>query len=138
MLCEFQQKPLIWGIDARLTMTNADERWRDVRSKCHTRHLAYAIRDRYPQGENRGHENVKERCTVRLLVYYIFYGLNIQPRHQPIENIRSRQLVSYPFILLSMVWPGHESWILMQILASQLSSTLILVWPGLNYVSLVI
>jgi excinuclease UvrABC nuclease subunit len=30
-------------------------------------------------------------------------GLNIQPRHQPIENIRSRQLVSYPFILLSMV-----------------------------------
>jgi hypothetical protein len=30
-------------------------------------------------------------------------GFNIQPRHQPIENIRSRQLVSYPFILLSMV-----------------------------------
>ena len=30
-------------------------------------------------------------------------GFNIQPRHRPIENIRSRQLVSYPFILLSMV-----------------------------------
>jgi hypothetical protein len=30
-------------------------------------------------------------------------GLDIQPRHQPIENIRSRQLVSYPFILLSML-----------------------------------
>jgi hypothetical protein len=27
----------------------------------------------------------------------------MQSRHQPIENIRSRQLVSYPFILLSMV-----------------------------------
>jgi hypothetical protein len=46
-------------------------RCRDVRSKCHTRHLACEIRD--PQGKNRGHENVKERCTVRLLVYYIFY-----------------------------------------------------------------
>jgi hypothetical protein len=52
---------------------NADERWRDVRSKCHTRHLACEIRD--PQGKNRGHENVKERCTVSLLVYYIFYGI---------------------------------------------------------------
>jgi hypothetical protein len=30
-------------------------------------------------------------------------GWDIQPRHQPIENIRSRQLVSYPFILLSMI-----------------------------------
>ena len=45
-------------------------------SKCHTRHLACAIRD--PQGENRGHENVKERCTVRLLVYYIFYGFVVK------------------------------------------------------------
>ena len=30
-------------------------------------------------------------------------GFNIQPRHHPIENIITRQLVSYPFILLSMV-----------------------------------
>jgi hypothetical protein len=30
-------------------------------------------------------------------------GFNIQPRHHPNENIRSRQLVSYPFILLSMM-----------------------------------
>jgi hypothetical protein len=34
-------------------------------------------------------------------------GLNIQPRHQPIENIRSRQLVSYPFILLSIYFIIH-------------------------------
>jgi hypothetical protein len=36
-------------------------------------------------------------------VIYNLYGWDIQPRHQPIENIRSRQLVSYPFILLSMI-----------------------------------
>jgi hypothetical protein len=30
-------------------------------------------------------------------------GFKIQPRNHPIENIRSRQLVSYPFILLSMI-----------------------------------
>jgi hypothetical protein len=36
-------------------------------------------------------------------------GFSIQPRHQPIENIRSRQLVSYPFILLSMGSPCHYS-----------------------------
>jgi hypothetical protein len=35
-------------------------------------------------------------------------GFNIQPRHHPIENIRSRQLVSYPFILLSMM--GVTDW----------------------------
>ena len=29
---------------------------------------ACEIRD--PQGKNRGHENVRERCTVRLLVYF--------------------------------------------------------------------
>jgi hypothetical protein len=35
-------------------------------------------------------------------------GWDIQPRHQPIENIRSRQLVSYPFILLSMLVVGYS------------------------------
>ena len=33
----------------------------------------------------------------------------MQSRHQPIENIRSRQLVSYPFTLLSMVTVGAKS-----------------------------
>ena len=36
-------------------------------------------------------------------IWFETIGFNIQPRHQPIENIRSRPLVSYPFIVLSMV-----------------------------------
>jgi hypothetical protein len=47
-----------------------------------------------------------------LRTWFSTIGWDIQPRHQPIENIRSRQLVSYPFILLSMVWPINYFYIL--------------------------
>jgi hypothetical protein len=47
-------------------------------SVTHKRYLACKIRDL--QGENCGHENVRERCTVRLLVYFLFCASTINPR----------------------------------------------------------
>ena len=36
-------------------------------------------------------------------------------RHHPIENIKSRQLVSYPCILLSMMTPSYDFYLTEQI-----------------------
>ena len=45
--------------------------------------------------------HLKTRLSQPILSKIV--GFNIQPRHQPVENIRTRRLVSYPFILLSMI-----------------------------------